>query len=85
MACDSRGLRNDWVWIQAGGEDNYGNLQGRGVAQLSALFRIRKVFSEASGVRHLALLHVHDPINSGRVHLAIGHIPVGKRCSGREM
>jgi len=55
------------------------------VAQLLALFKIRNVFSEAAGVRRLALLHVLNPINSGRFHLASGHIRVGKRRSGREM
>jgi len=58
---------------------------GRGVAQLLALFKIRNVFSEAAGVRPLALLHVLDPINSGRFHLASGDIQVGKWRSGREM
>ena len=41
MAFHSGGPRNDWVWIQAGGEDSYGHLQGRGVAQLLALFNKR--------------------------------------------
>ena len=68
-----------------GGEDSYGDFRGRGVAQLLALFKIRNVFSEAAGVRRLALLRVLDPINSGRFHLARGHIRVGKRRSGREM
>ena len=58
---------------------------GRGVAQLLALFKIRNVFSEAPGVRRLALLRVLDLINSGRFHLASGHSRVGKRRSGREM
>jgi len=85
MAFRSRGPRNDWVWIQAGGEDSYGDLRGWGVAQLLALFKISNVFSEAAGVRRLALLRVLDPIDSGRFHLASGHIRVGKRRSGREM
>jgi len=55
------------------------------VAQLLAFFKIRNVISQAAGVRRLALLRVLDPINSGRFHLASGHIRVGKRCSGREM
>jgi len=55
------------------------------VAQLLALFKIRNVFSEASGVRRLALVRVPDPFNSGRSHLASGHIRVSKRHSGREM
>jgi len=55
------------------------------VAQLLALFKIRKLFSEAAGVRHLALLRVPDQIPSGIFHLASGHIRVGKRRSGGEM
>jgi len=55
------------------------------VAQQLALFKIRNVFSEAAGVRRVALLRVPDPFNSGRFHLASGHIQVGKRPSGREM
>ena len=85
MAFRSGGPRNDWVWIQAGGEDSYGYLRGRGVAQVSALFKIRNVFSEAAGVWCLALLRVLDPINSGRFYLATGHIGVRKRRCGREM
>jgi len=84
MSFRSGGPRNDWVWIQAGGEDSYGDLRGRRVAQLLALFKIRNVFSEAASVRRLALLRVLDPINSGRFHLASGHIRVRKRRSGRE-
>jgi len=85
MAFRSGGPRNDCVWIQADREDSYGDLEGRGVAQLLALFKIRNVFSEAAGVRRLALLRVLDQINSGRFHLTSGHIRVGKRCSSREM
>ena len=50
-----------------------------------ALFKTRNIFSEATGVRHLALLRILDPINGGRFHLANGHIRIGKRRSGREM
>ena len=32
--------RNDWVWVQTGGEANYGDLRGRAVARLLALFKI---------------------------------------------
>jgi len=85
MALRSGGLRNDWLWIQGGGEDSYADLWGRGVAQLLVLCKIRKLFSEAAGVRRLALLLVLDPINSGRFHLASGHIRVGKRRTGREV
>jgi len=39
------GPRNDWVWGQTGGEVNYGDLQGRVVARLLALFNIRNILS----------------------------------------
>jgi len=32
--------RNDWIWVQAGGEESYGDLRGRVVARLLALFKI---------------------------------------------
>jgi len=34
------GARNAWVWLQTGREESYGNLRGRAVAQLLALFKI---------------------------------------------
>jgi len=34
------GSRNDWVWVQTGREVNYGDLRGRVVARLLALFKI---------------------------------------------
>jgi len=55
------------------------------VAQLLALLKIRKVLSEAAGVRHRALLAVLDRINSCRFCLTSRHIGVALRCSGREM
>jgi len=48
------------------------------VARVLALFKIGNVLSEAPGVHRLALVRVLDPINSGRFHLASGHIRVGK-------
>jgi len=83
MAFPSYCPRNDWVWIHAGEEDSYGDLWGQGLAQLIALFKIRNIFSEAAGVKHLARLHIVNPINSCRYHLASCHIRVGKRRSGR--
>jgi len=85
MAFRSCGPRNDWVWIQAGGEASYGDLRGQGVAQLLALMKIRNVLSAAAGVQQLALLRVQDRINSGSFHLASGHTRVGKRRNSREM
>jgi len=85
MAFRSGGPRNYLVWIQVGKEDSYGDLQRWRVAQLLALFKIKKVVSQGASVRRQALLRVLDPINSGTFHLTSGHIPVGKRPIGREM
>jgi len=59
------GSRNDWVWVQTGGEANYGDLQARVVARLLALFRIRNILSEAAAVHHPVLVRILDPINGG--------------------
>ena len=79
------GPRNDWVWVQTGGEANYGDLRGRVVARLLALFKIRNILSEAGAVRRLALVCILDPVNSGRFHIASGHIRVGRRVNGQDM
>jgi len=79
------GSRNDWVWVQTGGEANYGDLRGRVVTQLLALFKIRNILSEAAAVHRLALVRILDLINSGRFHILSGHIRVGKRINGRYM
>jgi len=79
------GPRNDWVWVQTGGEANYGDLRGRVVARLLALFNIRNILSEAGAVHRLALVCILDPVNSGRFHIASGHIRVARRVNGRDM
>jgi len=48
------GARNDWVWVQTGGEESYGDLRGWVVARLLALLKIRNILSEAAGVYRLA-------------------------------
>jgi len=77
--------RNHWVWVQTGGVKSYGDLRGRAVARLLALFKIRNVLSEAAGVYRLTLVRMVNPINGSRFHLASGHIPVGKRSTGPHM
>jgi len=74
MAFCNGGARNDWVWVQTGGDESYGDLRGSTVAPLLALFLKRYVLSEAAGVHWLALVRVLDLINCGRFHLASGHI-----------
>jgi len=52
---------------------NYGDLQGRVVARLIALFKIRNILSEAAAVHRLALVRILHPINGGRFHIPSGH------------
>jgi len=73
------------VWVQTGGEANYGDLRGRVVARLLALFKIRNILSEAAGIHRLALVRILNPINGGRFHISCGHIRVGNRINGRDM
>jgi len=77
--------RNDWIWVQAGGEESYGDLRGRVVARLLALFQIRNVLSGAGDVHRLVLVHILDPVGAGRFHSRSGHIRVSKRPNGRDM
>jgi len=79
------GSRNDLVWVQTGGEANYGDLRGRVVARLLVLFKIRNILSEAAAVHRLALVRMLDLINGGRFHIPSGHIRVGYRINGRDM
>jgi len=81
----SGGSRNDWVWVQTGGEVNYGDLRGRVVARLLAHFKIRNSLSEAAAGHRLALVRILDPINGGMYHIPSGHIRVGNRLNGPDM
>jgi len=81
--CNS-GSRNDWVWVQTGGEANYGDLRGR-VARLLALFKIRNIPCEAAAVHCLAVVGILDPINGGRFHIPSRHIRVGNRINRQDM
>jgi len=77
--------RNDWVWVQTGGEPNYGDLGGCVVPRLLAVCKIRNILSEAAALHHLALVHILDPINGGRFHSPSGHVRIGNRIKGRDM
>ena len=63
--------RNHWVLVhwQDGGEKSYGDLRGRVVARLLALFQIRNVQSGAGDVHHLELVHILNPLGASRFHL----------------
>jgi len=79
------GPRNDWVGVQTGGEANSGDLRGRVVPRLLALFTIRNILIEVEAVHRLAKVGVLDPVNSGRFHIVSGHIRVRRRVNGRDM
>ena len=79
------GPRKNWIWGQVGGEESYGDLRGRVVAPLLALFEIRNVMSGAADVHRLALVRILAPVGAGRFHRGRGHIRVGKRSNGRDM
>ena len=79
------GPRNNWVWVQTGGEANYRDLPGRVVAQLPALFKIRNILSEAGAVHRLALVCILDLVNSGRFDIASIYIIVGRPVNRRAM
>jgi len=55
------------------------------VARLLALFKIRNILSEAGAVHRLALVCILDPVNSGRFHIASGHIRLARWVNGRIM
>ena len=59
---------NDWIWVQAGGEESYGDLRGTVVAPLLALFKIRNVLSGAGDVHRLSLVRILDPVGAGIFH-----------------
>jgi len=63
----------------------YGDLRGRVVARLLALFKIRNILSKAPAVYQLALVCILDPINGRRFHIPCGHIQVGNQINGRDM
>ena len=79
------GPRNDWVWVQAGGEDSYRDLREWVAARLLALFKIRNALSGAGSFCRLALFLALDPVCGGRFHPGSGHIRVSTRPSGRDM
>ena len=74
-----------FLLMQTGGEVNYGDLQGWVVARLLALFNIRNILSQAEAVHQLALVCKLIRVNSGRFHIASGHIQVGRWVTGQDM
>jgi len=77
--------RNDWIWVQAGGEEGYRDLRGPGEPRLLALFNIRNVLSGAGDVHRLALVPILHPVGSGIFHRGSRHIRVSKGPNGRDM
>ena len=79
----NQGSRNDWVWVQAGGEGMYGALRGRLPAKLMALYKIRDYISEG-GVRRLASIQMLSAVNAGRPSDLHGLVTVQQREEARE-
>jgi len=77
--------KNDWIWVQADGEESYKDLRGRRVARWLALFKIRNVLSRARDINRLALVRIVDPVGAGRFHRGSGHIRVSKQPNCRDM
>ena len=77
--------RNNWIWVQAGGDESFGDLRGRVVAQLLALFKIRNILSGAGDVHCRALVRIPDPVSGGRFHRGSQHIRVSKWPNARDM
>ena len=77
------GARNDWILIQVGGLDMYGELRGQAMARLVGLFKIGNVRTEV--VSRLAFVQVLDLVNGGRFHRASEHIRVCRRRNGQDM
>ena len=77
--------RNNWIWVQAGGEESYRDLRERVVARLLEHLKIRNVLSGARDIHRLALVCIPDPVGTGRIDHGSGHIRVSKRPNGRDM
>ena len=60
----NQGIRNDWVWVQAGTEEMYSALRGRLPAKLVALFKIMNYTCE-NAVRGVAAFRMLSAVNSG--------------------
>ena len=58
--------RSDSVWVQAGGEECYGDRRKHIVARLLALFKIRNVLSGARDVYRIGLVPILDPVSADR-------------------
>jgi len=63
MSFRNSGPRNNWIWIQAGGPDMYGELRTQAVARLVGLFKIRNMWTRVA--MRLAFVQVVDPVNGG--------------------
>ena len=61
----------------------YGDLRGRAVAHLVALFKIRNMSTGI--VSWLAFVQLVDPVNGGRFYGSSGHIRVCKQRNGRDL
>jgi hypothetical protein len=60
----TQACRNDWVWVQTGGEEMYGALRGRLPGKLIALIKLRD-YRDTSRVYRLACIQMLNAVNSG--------------------
>ena len=61
----NQACRNDWVWVQTGGEEMYGALRGRLPGKLIALIKLRD-YRDTGRVHRLACIQMLNALNSGR-------------------
>ena len=79
----NQGIRNDWVWVQAGTEEMYGALRGRLSAKLVALFKISDYTCENTVLR-VAAGRMLSGVNSGFQSDIHGLVTVQMREDARE-
>ena len=79
----NKASRNDWVWVQMGGEQMYGALWGRLPGKLRARFKISD-YTHENMVRRLAYVQMLNAVNLGRLSDVQGLATVQLREDTRE-
>ena len=77
--------QNDYIWIQAGGENMYGALRGRLLARVIVLFKIRLPYMEQDTVYRLAGVQFMSLLDSERLSDVQGLVTVELREVTREL
>ncbi|KAG0133812.1 hypothetical protein HOY82DRAFT_577677 [Tuber indicum] len=76
-------MPNEWIWIQVGRSDMYGDLCGYAVIRLLGLYKIRNF--QDGVVSWLAIVQVRGLMNSGRCHEFSRYIRVQKWTMVRDV